>query len=65
MLNPQTEIADYLKQLHMPGIRNSYEKTAEQARKESWSYEQYLLPKLSDSYKKKSPILRVICYNPC
>jgi len=43
MLNPQEEIIDYLKQLHMPGIRNSYEETAAQARKESWSYEQYLL----------------------
>ncbi|MDA3788292.1 MAG: IS21-like element helper ATPase IstB [Desulfobacula sp.] len=43
MLNPQEEIMDYLKQLHMPAIRHSYEGTADQARKESWGYEQYLL----------------------
>lgn len=36
------EIAEYLKQLHMPTIRRSYIEMADQARKESWSYEQYL-----------------------
>lgn len=43
MLNPQEKIMDYLKQLHMPAIRHSYEETSDQARKESWGYEQYLL----------------------
>ncbi|MEE4263391.1 MAG: IS21-like element helper ATPase IstB [Desulfobacteraceae bacterium] len=60
MLNLQTEITDYLKQLHMPGIRNSYEKTAEQARKESWSYEQYLLEvvTIECDIRKKNRIAR-------
>jgi DNA replication protein DnaC len=43
MLNIQEEIAIYLKQLHMPAIRRCYEQFADQARKESFSYEQYLL----------------------
>ncbi|NQT70826.1 MAG: ATP-binding protein [Desulfobacteraceae bacterium] len=43
MLNIQDEIASYLKQLHMPAIRRCYEELADQARKESFSYEQYLL----------------------
>jgi len=43
MLNIQEEIAIYLKQLHMPAIRRCYEEFADQARKESFSYEQYLL----------------------
>lgn len=36
------ETCEYLKQLHMPTIRNAYKDIAEQARKQSWSYEQYL-----------------------
>jgi DNA replication protein DnaC len=36
------ETCEYLKQLHMPAIRNAYQDMAEQARKHSWSYEQYL-----------------------
>ena len=36
-------VANRLKQLHMPTIRHSFEETADQARAESWSYEQYLL----------------------
>lgn len=43
MLNIQDEIASYLKQLHMPAIRRCYEQFADQARKEPFSYEQYLL----------------------
>ncbi len=37
------EMTDYLKQLHMGAIRRCYEQVADQARKDSWSYEQYLL----------------------
>ncbi len=36
------ETCEYLKQLHMPTIRNAYKDMADQARKHSWSYEQYL-----------------------
>jgi DNA replication protein DnaC len=43
MLEDQAQIIKYLKQLHMPTIRAAYEDTAHHARKESWSYEQYLL----------------------
>ena len=43
MLNIQEEIVPHLKQLRMSTMRHSYEQIAEQARKESWSYEQYLL----------------------
>jgi DNA replication protein DnaC len=41
MMNEQ--IAPFLKQLHMPAMRHCYEQIAEQARSESFSYEQYLL----------------------
>ena len=37
------EMTDYLKQLHMSAIRRCYEPVADQARKGSWTYEQYLL----------------------
>ncbi len=43
MLTTPEHISDYLKQLHMPTIRRGYEAIADQARKESWGYEQYLL----------------------
>jgi DNA replication protein DnaC len=43
MLSDQEQIINRLKQLHMPTIRHSFEETADQARAESWSYEQYLL----------------------
>ncbi|MEA2077108.1 MAG: IS21-like element helper ATPase IstB [Candidatus Marinimicrobia bacterium] len=43
MLNIKEEIATCLKQLHMSAIRSCYEEFAAQARKESFSYEQYLL----------------------
>jgi DNA replication protein DnaC len=36
-------MTDYLKQLHMSSIRRCYEQVADQARKGSWTYEQYLL----------------------
>ena len=39
----QEQITPHLKELHMPTIRQGYEEIAGQARKESWSYEQYLL----------------------
>ena len=43
MLNTRDQIIHHLKQLHMPTLRGCYEQMAEQARKESFSYEQYLL----------------------
>ncbi len=43
MMNTHEQISHQLKQLHMPTIRASYEETAEKARQESWSYEQYLI----------------------
>jgi len=43
MLNIRDQIIHHLKQLHMPTMRDCYEQIAEQARKESFSYEQYLL----------------------
>jgi len=43
MVNIQEQIVHCLKQLHMPTIRSCYEQIADQARKESFSYEQYLL----------------------
>jgi len=36
------KIDQHLRQLHMPAIRDGYEDVAGQARKDSWSYEQYL-----------------------
>ncbi len=43
MLNIKEQLIHHLKQLHMPTMRGCYEQIAEQARKESFSYEQYLL----------------------
>jgi DNA replication protein DnaC len=43
MININEQILDYLKQLHMPTMRQCYQQIADQARKESLSYEQYLL----------------------
>jgi len=47
MLSDQEQIINNLKSLHMPTIRRSYEEVAEQARADSWSYEQYLLELLN------------------
>ena len=54
------EIAHDLKQLHMPTIRLSYEQISGQARKESWSYEQYLLEliKLECETRRENRIAR-------
>jgi DNA replication protein DnaC len=41
------EISEYLKQLHMPTIRQMYKDVADKARNDSWSYEQYLLELLT------------------
>jgi DNA replication protein DnaC len=46
MMTIHEEILDYLKQLHMPTMRGCYQQIADQARKESFSYEQYLLEML-------------------
>ncbi len=47
MLSDQDQMIENLKQLHMQTIRRSYEEIAEQARAETWSYEQYLLELLN------------------
>jgi len=47
MLSDQEQIDSNLKSLHMPALRRSYEEVAEQARANSWSYEQYLLELLN------------------
>ena len=36
-------LARYLKELHLPAFRNSYEELARQAQQEGFSFEQYLL----------------------
>ncbi len=43
MISDQDQIVSNLKSLHMPTMRRSYEEVADQARAESWGYEQYLL----------------------
>jgi len=43
MMTIDEQILDYLKQLHMPTMRGRYQQIADSARKESFSYEQYLL----------------------
>ncbi len=43
MLGMREEISEHLRQLHVPTINRCYENVAGQGRKESWSYEQYLL----------------------
>jgi DNA replication protein DnaC len=60
MLNFREQTIDLLKQLHMPTIRKTYEKTAEQARQESCSYEQYLLEllKLECQTRRQNRIAR-------
>jgi DNA replication protein DnaC len=46
MMTIDEQILDYLKQLHMPTMRGCYQQIADQARKESFSYEQYFLEML-------------------
>jgi len=60
MLNIQEQIVHHLKQLHMPTIRHAYEEIAGQARKESWSYEQYLLEliKLECEVRRQNRVAR-------
>jgi DNA replication protein DnaC len=60
MVNIQEQIVYHLKQLHMPTIRCSYEQIADQARKESFSYEQYLfeLIKLESDVRRQNRIAR-------
>ena len=43
MMDIHEQIVDFLKRLHMPAFRECYKQIADQARKESLSYEQYLL----------------------
>lgn len=60
MLKTKGQTTDLLKLLHMPTIRKTYEDLAEQARKESWSYEQYLLEllKLECETRRQNRIAR-------
>lgn len=60
MINIDEQILDYLKQLHMPTMRQCYQQIADQARKESFSYEQYLLEllKLECQARRQNRIAR-------
>jgi DNA replication protein DnaC len=44
---------EHLKQLHMPTVRRCYQDIADQARKDSWSYEQYLLELLTQECNER------------
>ncbi len=56
------QITRHLKELHMPTIRQGYEEIADQARKEPWSYEQYLLEliKLECEARRQNRIARYL-----
>ena len=60
MTNINEEIVHHLKQLHMPTVRRCYEQIADQARKESFSYEQCLLEllKLECDARRENRIAR-------
>ena len=60
MINIHEQILEYLKQLHMPTMRRSYQQIADQARNESFSYEQYLaeLLKLECEARRQNRIAR-------
>jgi DNA replication protein DnaC len=60
MINIHEKILDYLKQLHMPTMRECYEQIADLARTESFSYEQYLLEllKLECEARRQNRIAR-------
>lgn len=60
MLKVKEQIIHHLKQLHMPTIRRCYEHIAGQARKESLSYEQYLLEllKLECEVRRENRVAR-------
>ena len=60
MMNINEEIVHHLKQLHMPTVRRCYEQIADQARKESFSYEQCLLEllKLECDARRENRIAR-------
>ena len=60
MMNINEEIGHHLKQLHLPTMRCHYEQIADQARKESFSYEQYLLEllKLECEARRENRIAR-------
>ena len=60
MINIHEQILEYLKQLHLPTMRRSYQQIADQARNESFSYEQYLLEllKLECEARRQNRIAR-------
>ena len=60
MMTIDEQILDYLKQLHMPTMRGCYQQIADQARKEPFSYEQYLLEllKLECEARRQNRIAR-------
>jgi DNA replication protein DnaC len=39
----KSRLVEQLKELHLPAMRSDFEEVAQEARQESWSYEQYLL----------------------
>lgn len=41
--SPEDRLMELLKELHLPGVRHCYSEEGDQARKESSSYEAYLL----------------------
>jgi DNA replication protein DnaC len=60
MMTIDEQILDYLKQLHMPTMRGCYQQIADSARKESFSYEQYLLEllRLESEARRQNRIAR-------
>ena len=60
MTGTHEQIPDYLKQLHMPAVRECYQQIADSARSESLSYEQYLLEllKLECEARRQNRIAR-------
>jgi DNA replication protein DnaC len=60
MMAINEQIVHHLKQLHMPTVRRCYEQVADQARKESFSYEQCLLEllKLECDARRENRIAR-------
>ena len=60
MINIDDQILDYLKQLHMPTMRQCYQQIADSARSESFSYEQYFLEllKLECEARRQNRIAR-------
>ena len=67
MMTIHEQILDYLKQLHMPTMRQCYQQIADQARSESFSYEQYFLEllKLECEARRQNRIARNLRASNC